>query len=64
MLAPLLWGCGSSGSKVERPVDTWVFRSVLDKHPRMITVALHNDLWVAYDAQTAALYKKKHGKVE
>lgn len=41
----------------ERPRDPWVFRCVLDKNPRMVVIALHEDLWVAYDAQTCSLYK-------
>jgi cytochrome c len=58
-----------------RPADPWVFRSVLDKHPRMITVALHENLWLAFDAQscgwrktwkggvtfTGSVYDTKHG---
>ena len=34
-----------------------VFRSVLDGRPRMLTIDLGGDLWVAYDAQTGGLYK-------
>jgi hypothetical protein len=46
-----------------RPRDPWVFRSVLDKHMRMITIALHEDMWVAYDARTCALYRMWKGGV-
>src|SRR5690606_5612460 len=41
----------------ERGHSPWVFRSVLDRHPRMITFALSPSLWAAYDTQTASLYK-------
>jgi cytochrome c len=47
----------------ERPRDPWVFRSVLDKQPRMITATLHKDLFVAYDARNGGLYKAWKGKV-
>lgn len=49
--------------QVQRPHDPWVFRSVLDQKPRMLTVALSPDIWVAYDAQTASLYKAWKGGV-
>ncbi|MDX2196998.1 MAG: hypothetical protein NW207_11315 [Cytophagales bacterium] len=39
----------------------WVFRSVLDKRARMITCALHEKLWVAYDANDCTLYKIWNG---
>lgn len=48
----------------ERPRDPWVFRSVLDHNARMITVALHEDLWLAYDAQDLSLYQAWAGGVE
>jgi cytochrome c len=47
-----------------RPRDPFVFRCVLDRHPRMITAALGDDLWVAWDAQTCALYKAWKGDVK
>lgn len=46
-----------------RPHDPWVFRSVLDSIPRMLTVALNDNLWAAYSAQTGALYKTWKGSV-
>ena len=42
----------------------WVFRSVLDDLPRMVTVELGNGLNVAYDAERAFLYKAWNGSVE
>lgn len=47
----------------DRPRDVWVFRSVLDQRARMVTLALHDDLWVAYDATHAGLYKVWKGGV-
>lgn len=44
-------------SRVERGHEPWVFRSVMDQRPRMITLALGTDFWVAYDANQVALYK-------
>ncbi len=59
--------CSKSGSDstgdYERAHDPWVFRSVLDSLPRMLTVALNDNLWVAYSAQTGALYKAWKGGV-
>lgn len=47
----------------ERPRNPWVFRSVLDEQPRIITVALHDELYVAYDARYGGLYKAWKGGV-
>ncbi|MEO0473174.1 MAG: PA14 domain-containing protein, partial [Bacteroidota bacterium] len=41
----------------KRGRDPWVFRSVLDEKARMLTIALQEDFWIAYDAQHANLYK-------
>ena len=60
----LLWQCSSdSTATIERPLSPWVFRSVLDEQPRMITLALHDDVWAAYSTQNAALYKVWAGSV-
>ena len=48
----------------DRPRDPWVFRCVLDKRPRMVVIALHEHLWVAYDATTCSLYKAWDGDVK
>lgn len=70
---PMLWmllllstlSCEPSQTALpERGHAPWVFRSVLDGQPRMLTVALHDDLWLAYSAQTGALYKAWRGGVE
>lgn len=43
--------------EIKRPTELWVFRSVLDKRARVITVALHNDLYVAYDGNNCGVFK-------
>ncbi len=62
LLTVIIWGCNPT-VKYERPIETWAFRSVLDEQARMLTIALHDDLWVAYNAQTATLYKAWKGGV-
>jgi len=52
-----------SSLNLERPLDHWVFRSVLDWNPRMITLALSDDLWASYHTETGALYKAWKGSV-
>jgi len=60
----LLWQCTSdTPPSIERPHSPWVFRSVLDEQPRMITLALHDKVWAAYSTQNAALYKIWSGNV-
>ena len=57
------WSCNKDSASVTRPHDPWVFRSVLDSMPRMLTVALHDDVWAAYSAQNGAIYKVWKGGV-
>ncbi len=56
-----LFACGTSNqessSNYDRAQNPWVFRSVLDETPRMITLALNDQLWTAYSTQNCALYK-------
>lgn len=47
----------------DRPRDPWVFRCVLDKQPRMVVIALHERLWLAYSATDCTLYKSWKGDV-
>ncbi len=64
LIAVLAWlGCSPQGPGIERPQNPWVFRSVLDKQPRMITLALHDHLWAAYRTETGALYQVWKGRV-
>lgn len=60
-LTGIFVSCGQN--KVERPAEPWVFRSVLDDQPRMVTIALHDELYVAYDAAKGSLYKAWKGGV-
>ncbi len=57
-----LWACRDA-APIERPRDPWVFRSVLDERPRMITMALHDNMWAAYDVQKCGVYKVWKGGV-
>ncbi|WNJ17315.1 family 16 glycoside hydrolase [Pontibacter sp. G13] len=50
-------GSKETYSQPARGNDPWVFRSVLDLQPRMVTVALRRNFWVAYDAQSGAIFK-------
>ncbi len=58
----ILVGCSQPKPK-ERPNDPWVFRSVLDERPRMVTAALNDEMWVAYDARFGSFYKAWKGGV-
>lgn len=57
------WNCNTTITDNNRPHDPWVFRSVMDGEPRMITFALHDDLWVSYSAEMGALNKAWKGGV-
>ncbi len=63
----IFFSCGDEQTTTEpfsnRPYEPFVFRSVLDEQPRMITFALHDDLWAAYHTQDASLYKVWKGRV-
>ncbi len=57
IIAVILTGLGCNNGSTERGNDPWVFRSVLDWQPRMITMALADDFWVSYNTGNAALYR-------
>ncbi|MDX1406534.1 MAG: family 16 glycoside hydrolase [Saprospiraceae bacterium] len=63
----LLTQCATDRSAVadqaDRPYDPWIVRSVLDEQPRIVTIALHEDLWAAYSAEDCSLYKVWKGYV-
>lgn len=69
-ITALLGACASLQRDIELPPSAerghspWVFRSVLDRRPRIITFALSKTLWAAYDTQTASLYKVWRDGVE
>ena len=48
---------------IQRPIDPWAFRSVLDMKPRMLTLALDTECYVAYDLANCKLYKAWKGGV-
>ena len=58
-----LLACNKKSSTPNRPLDPWAFRSVLDKKPRMLTLALDPECYVAYDLAQSALYKVWKGGV-
>lgn len=62
ILLTAAWSC-STKEDIKRPRDPWVFRSVLDQQPRIVTVTLHENLYVAYDARYCGLYKAWKGDV-
>ena len=59
-------GCGKKDSSIvpERPHQPFAFRSVLDEQPRIITLALHDDVWAAYHTDSCSLYKVWKGHVQ
>src|SRR5690606_32050039 len=56
-------GCSTDKSEQDRPLGPWAFRSVLDRKPRMLTLAFDTSLYAAYDLQTCTLYKVWKGGV-
>src|SRR5690606_13067630 len=50
-------------SNVNRAMDPWAFRSVLNKQPRMLTLALDSACYVAYDLSSSTLYSAWKGGV-
>ena len=70
LILPLVFGiffsnCASDTEKREasRPMSPWVFRSVIDAQPRMVTLALDKDLYAAYRTDSCAIYKVWKGGV-
>jgi cytochrome c len=59
----ILTGCEKQKISAVRPRDPWVFRSVLDTKPRMVTIALDSECYVAYDLVSCTLYKSWKGGV-
>jgi cytochrome c len=47
----------------KRPKDVWVIRSVLDRQPRMLTIALDTSCYVAYDVAHCTLHKVWKGGI-
>lgn len=55
---------GGNMANMARPNDPWVFRSVLDKQPRMITFALDDQMWATYSTDSCSLYKIWSGNTD
>ena len=66
-LCLIILSCGddsvSEDTTNERPYSPFVFRSVLDKNPRMVTFALTDEIWAAYSTTNCGLYKAWNGNV-
>lgn len=62
-LFPVVFSCKKESANYDRPQDPWVFRSVLDSIPRIATVGLHDDMWVAYNTANCSVYKAWKGSV-
>ncbi len=65
LMLTIAFGCSkkSSSSMHDRPYDPWVFRSVLDDHPRILTFALNDNLWASYHTDSCSLYQVWKGTV-
>lgn len=62
----IAFSCGEDTTDTivtERPHTPFVFRSVLDQNPRMITFALTDEVWAAYSTNDCVLYKAWQGDV-
>ena len=60
----ILFSCNQTPNNIyNRPTDPWVIRSVLDYKPRMLTVALDSELYIAYDLSSCSLYRAWKGGV-
>lgn len=67
VFAPLVQFFGGEWRAIlqtERPGDLWVFRSTLDGNTGVLTAALLDSLWAAYDTDHGRLYKAWYGIVE
>ena len=42
---------------MQRPADPWVYTSSIDDRSRALIVALHRDMWLAYDTRNGDIYK-------
>ena len=47
----------------QRPNELWARRSVLDQRPRMLSLALSTDRYIAYDVEKCGLYKFWQGGI-
>lgn len=54
----------SEESESRRPIKNWVFTANLDGRPNVMIIALHKQLWVAYDRKNCQLIKAWQGGVK
>lgn len=57
----LLSGASGPGEPVPRPVDPWIFHTILDNQPGILVVALHESLWLGYDTASCTLHRVWRG---
>ena len=48
---------------IRRPRDPWAIRSVLDQRPRVLTLAMHPEVYLAYELSKGSLYKAWKGDI-
>src|SRR5215210_5296463 len=63
LIVIFITACNKKTRNIQRPKDPWAFRSVLDTKPRMLTLALDSECYVAYDLAHCMLYKAWKGGV-
>lgn len=61
----ILTSCKEAPKEItfEMPREIKAFRSVLDNRSRILTLPLHDNMWLAYDVSSATLYKAWKGGV-
>ena len=57
-------GTSDSSTSFADSNQPWIFRSILDLQPRMVTLSLAPDFLVSYNTETAAIYKAWKGYVD
>ena len=63
LLVMCMSGCEEKKEVPTRPQEPWAFRSVLDRKPRMLTLALDTTFYASYDLASCSLYKVWKGGV-
>ena len=63
LAAVCIMSCDSQNKIPVRPQEPWAFRSVLDRKPRMLTLALDSSFYASYDLTTCNIYKVWKGGV-
>jgi cytochrome c len=56
-------GISPNSNKYNRPQQPWAIRSVLDKQPRMLTLALDTACYIAYDLEKCSIRKVWKGGI-